>query len=404
MRVTVCFQLKKSKSRLGGKCPLYLRCTLNGQRFEISTGFFIDPETWIESTQMVKGRTEEVKTINNRLDKIRTKVQDVYNQLESMGQPFDISSIKNKLLGHSNGKGLIEIFDVVVKSIEAKLSQDYSFGTLMQYKTTRKRLGEFLKIREGRKDIPISNIDFNFLNSFDVYIKNTYHVSTNSALNYHKNLKKVLNTAIAMNHITRNPYNSFKFIKTETHRDFLTIKEVRELQCKKISIPPMEFIRDVFVFACYTGLSYSDIEKLNSIHIQKGNDGNDWIIIDRTKTESRCRIPLLPVAQGILNKYENHPLVSSSNRLLPMYSNQKMNCYLKELADICGIRKNITMHVARHTFATSITLSNGVPIETVSKMLGHSSLKTTQIYARIVDSKISQDMEALKMKLGNSHD
>jgi hypothetical protein len=182
---------------------------LNGQRFEISTGFFLDPETWIESTQMVKGRTEEAKTINNRLDKIRTKVQDIYNQLESMEQPFDISSIKNKLLGHSNGKGLIEIFDVVVKSIEEKLSKDYSFGTLMQYKTTRKRLGEFLKIREGRKDIPISNIDFNFLNSFDVYIKNTYHVSTNSALNYHKNFKKVLNIAIAMNHITRNPYNSF---------------------------------------------------------------------------------------------------------------------------------------------------------------------------------------------------
>jgi integrase len=158
-------------------------------------------------------------------------------------------------------------------------------------------------------------------------------------------------------------------------------------------------VRDIFVFACYTGLSYVDISKLNSRNIQKGNDGNDWIILDRTKTESRCRIPILPVAQQIILKYQDHPVVCSSNKVLPVLSNQKMNSYLKELADVCEISKNLTMHVARHTFATSVTLSNGVPIETVSKMLGHTSLKTTQIYARVVDSKISQDMEALKLKL-----
>jgi site-specific recombinase XerD len=163
----------------------------------------------------------------------------------------------------------------------------------------------------------------------------------------------------------------------------------------------MGLIRDIFVFACYTGLSYVDISKLNSLNIQKGSDGNNWIIIDRTKTESRCRIPILPVAQEIMQKYENHPVAYSSNRILPVLSNQKMNSYLKELADVCGIRKNLSMHVACHTFATSITLLNGVPIETVSKMLGHTSLKTTQIYARIVDTKISKDMEELKSKLND---
>ena len=156
------------------------------------------------------------------------------------------------------------------------------------------------------------------MKSFDVYIKNTYHVSTNTALNYHKDLKRVLNTAIAMNHLTRNPYNSFKFVKTETHRDFLTLKEVKELRGKKLCIPLMKLIRDIFVFACYTGLSYSDIAKLDSSHIQIGNDRNDWVIIDRTKTESRCRIPLLHVANEILKKYETHPVASSSNRLLPV--------------------------------------------------------------------------------------
>ena len=155
----------------------------------------------------------------------------------------------------------------------------------------------------------------------------------------------------------------------------------------------MQLVRDIFVFAYYTGLAYVDITKLNAQNIQKGNDGKNWIIIDRTKTESRCRIPILPVAQDILLKYEDHPATCSSGRVLPVLSNQKMNSYLKELADICGITKNLSMHVARHTFATSVTLANGVPIETVSKMLGHTSLKTTQIYARIVDSKISEDMK-----------
>ncbi len=157
----------------------------------------------------------------------------------------------------------------------------------------------------------------------------------------------------------------------------------------------MEIIRDVFVFACYTGLGYAELSKLGHHHIQHGDDGGKWIIIDRTKTDIRCRVPLLPQAKAILQKYENFPLNRNKGKMLPVHSNQKMNEYLKELADICGIAKNLSMHVARHTFATSVTLANGVPIETVSKMLGHTSLKTTQIYARIVDSKISEDMKKL---------
>jgi len=161
----------------------------------------------------------------------------------------------------------------------------------------------------------------------------------------------------------------------------------------------MKTIRDIFIFACYTGLGYAELKKLNSTHIHQGNDSGKWIIIDRTKTDIRCRVHLLPQAKAILRKYENFPVTKNRVKLLPVHSNQKMNEYLKELAGICGINKNLSMHVARHTFATSVTLSNGVPIETVSKMLGHTSLKTTQIYARIIDSKISTDMNQLKSKL-----
>ena len=399
MRVTVCVQLKKSKARAGGVYPLYVRCTLSGQRFEVATGFTVHPDTWDESKQLVKGRTEEVKIVNNRLDKIKTKIQDIFNQLESIGEPFDVLTIKERFLGNRKEKGLLEVFDSVVKNIEARLDKDYSLGTLKHYRTSQKRLIEFIKIRTERKDIPLSKIDFSFLNSFDVFLKTEKNVMPNTALTYHKHLKKVLNTAIASGYISQCPYNSFKPTRNETNRDFLTLQELNRIQSKKIDISRLDFIRNIFVFASYTGLSYSDIEKLSSNHIQKGSDGNDWIIIDRTKTESRCRIPLLPAAKEVLKKYENHPIALSNARLLPIYSNQKMNSYLKELADICGIQKNLSMHVARHTFATSVTLTNGVPLETVSKMLGHTSLKTTQIYARIVDSKISNDMNQLRIKL-----
>ena len=399
MRVTVSFQLKKSKSRADGICPVYGRCTMNGQRFEISTGFFLSSGMWDESKQLVKGRTEDVRIINNRLDKIRTRIHDIYNQLESIGESFDVLSIKERFLGSRKEKGLLEVFDSVVNSIEARLDKDYSLGTLKHYRTTKKRLFEFIRIRTERSDIALSKVDFSFLNSFDVFLKTEKNVMPNTALTYHKHLKKVINTAIAFGYVSHCPYDSFKPTRNETNRDFLTLQELMHIQSKKINISRLDFIRNIFVFACYTGLSYSDIEKLSSSHIQKGSDGNDWIIIDRTKTESRCRIPLLPAAKEVLKKYANNPLAMSANRLLPIYSNQKMNSYLKELADICGIQKNLSMHVARHTFATSVTLTNGVPLETVSKMLGHSSLKTTQIYARIVDTKISKDMDQLQRRL-----
>ncbi|MDX9882738.1 MAG: site-specific integrase [Prolixibacteraceae bacterium] len=399
MRVSVLFQLRKSKSRPDGKSPLYLRCTMGGQRFEVSTGFFLEKSSWIESAQLADGKSEEIKVINNRLTKIRSKILDIYNQLDSIGEPFDILSIRDKFLGISNGQGFLEIFDSIIQDIEATLGNDYSPLTLKQYKTVRRRFEEFLQKKEKRKDIPVAGFDFKLIKSFDVYLKSTYHVASNTAFCYHKIIKKVLNQAVAMNYLLRNPYSSFKLSRSDGHRDFLTLQEVKKIHTKELAIPRMQLVRDIFVFACYTGLSYVDISKLNSRNIQKGNDGNDWIILDRTKTESRCRIPVLPVAQQIMMNYKDHPVVCSSNKILPVLSNQKMNSYLKELADLCEISKNLSMHVARHTFATSVTLSNGVPIETVSKMLGHTSLKTTQIYARIVDSKISEDMNQLKFKL-----
>lgn len=399
MRIIVNFSLKRSKSRTDGKCPVYVRCTMNNQRFELSTGIFVLPESWNDEKQQVYGRTEETKILNNRLDKICTRVQDVYNQLESKGESFSALKVKNKLLGVSDEKGVLKILDGIINGIKARVGNDYSEGTLKHYQTTRERLSEFFKTKFGRNDMGLLMVDYSLLSSFDLYLKAELLLKPNTALTYHKHLKKVLNTAIAMNLISHNPYTTFRVTRNETHRDYLTIQELEQIKNKEICTIRMEIVRDIFVFACYTGLGYAELSKLSNTHVQYGNDKCEWIIIDRNKTDIRCRVPLLPQAKAILQKYENFPVNRNRGKLLPVNSNQKMNEYLKELAGICGINKNLSMHVARHTFATSVTLSNGVPIETVSKMLGHNSLKTTQIYARIVDSKISNDMDQLKLKL-----
>lgn len=399
MRVTVNLQIKKSKARSDNKCPVYARCTMDGKRIEISTGIFALESEWDLKGQVLTGRSEKVRVVNNKLDKIVTKIYDAYNQLESTGGDFDIFHLKQKLTGAKPQNGFIEIFEKVVSSLESKLNKGYTWGTIKHYKTTSRRLKEFIPKYYKVKDIPIERVNYEVLNLFDSFLKSNYNISENTAWGYHRHLKKVLSDAVAMNLLNKNPYSIYRVKRVEANRDFLTLQEVQVLENKTISLKRLELVRDIFVFACYTGLSYSDICILSKGHLQIGNDREEWIIIDRTKNDSRCRIPLLPKAKNILQKYEYYPINNSMNLLLPVHSNQKMNAYLKELADICNIKKNLSMHVARHTFATSITLSNGVPIETVSKMLGHNSLKTTQIYARIVDSKISEDMKKLKSKL-----
>ncbi|WP_297101660.1 site-specific integrase [Draconibacterium sp.] len=398
MRVIIHFYPRKSRLNDDGQLPIYVRFTVKSKRVDLSTGLFIQPKHWSDAKGRVKDRAPNAYTVNERLDKLKTEIQDYYNQLRSSGEEFSVSTIKDYLLEVDNKTGVLEVFDYYLESMLAKTG-GYSKETYKHYKSSRKRLATFIKDRYKKNDYPVQTIKFGFLDAFDVYLKQKYKVHQNTAWNYHKHLRRVLNLAISMEHISINPYKKYKVGLAPTHREILTSDELDRLEQKKIQIKRLAIVRDIFVFACYTGLSYSDIHKLNKNHLHKGIDKKDWIIIDRTKTDTRCRIPLLPKAKQLLDKYSEYPTNENSGKLLPVLSNQKMNGYLKELGDICGINKDITMHIARHTFATSVTLANGVPIETVSKILGHSSLKTTQIYAKVLDQKISEDMDMLQTKL-----
>lgn len=403
MKIVINFLLRKNRESADNKFPVYVRFTFKNNRVELSTGIFISKDHWDESKQRIKGKIPGGSVSNERIDKMKTEIQDIYNQLRSSGEEFDATTIKNRLLNTEESKGVLFVFDYYLNSILAKLNKGYSMETYKHYKSSRKRLAEFISTQLKKTDIPIQSINYKFLDSFDIYIKKDFNNQQNTAWNYHKHLRRVLNLAISLDYIDKNPYSKFKVGLDETHREILSMEELQRLEDKSIQIERLSVVRDIFVFACYTGLSFSDIAKLSHVHLQHGADGKEWIIIDRSKTNNRCRIPILTKAREILKRYEDYPKISNKDILLPVLTNQKMNSYLKELGDICNINKNITMHIARHTFATSVTLSNGVPIETVSKILGHTSLKTTQIYAKVLDKKISEDMDLLQAKLGNLH-
>ncbi len=399
MRLTINFLMKKARMKSNGEIPIYVRVTLNSRRVELSTGIYCLSESWDETRQQIRGRNESARIMNNRLNKIEDDIQDHYNRLKSSGDDFDVTTIKNRLLNIDDSEGILKVFDYYLKNMQEKLGKGYSKETYKHYKSSRKRLDEFVRKFSKRKDYPVEKVDYKFLEAFDVFLKKEYKVHQNTAWNYHKHTRRVLSLAVSMDLIKNNPYKKYKVPLAETNRDFLTATELHAIQDKEIKIQRLDAIRDIFVFACYTGLSYSDIAKLHKDHLRIGIDKNEWIFIDRTKTNNRCRIPVLPEAKIILGKYHNTPQYQVKGLLLPVLTNQKMNSYLKELADICRVNKELTMHMARHTFATTVTLSNGVPLETVSKILGHTNLKTTQIYAKILDQKISDDIKQLQTKL-----
>nr|WP_321411650.1 site-specific integrase [uncultured Carboxylicivirga sp.] len=400
MRLISSYVIKKTKERKDKTCPLYLRLTLHQKRIELSTGIYVYPNDWNEVTQKLEPGANAFKVFNNRLNKIIADINDIYNQLVSIGKPFDLEMIKKRYIGVSDSIGVLKVFDYYLKTIQCNLGKGYAYQTFKHYKVTRKKLEEFISDYCSQKDYPINKVKYDFLNRFDMYIKSIDGIRQNTAWNYHKHFRRVLNVAISMDHIKKNPYSRFKVKLEETNREFLTKEELGRMESIDIDLERLSVVRDIFVFACYTGLSYSDISKLNSDHIQQRDDGNRWIIINRTKTKTRCYIPLFPNAVQTIERYRDYPDALLKGRVLPVLSNQKLNSYLKELAVMCRIKKNLTMHMARHTFATTVTLSNGVPIETVSKILGHSSLKITQVYARVLENKISQDMMILKEKLG----
>ncbi|MFN3752570.1 site-specific integrase [Flavobacterium sp.] len=402
-KVSILFYAKRAKTNVNGLVPIYSRITVNGKRIELTTGRFVELAKWSADAGKMKGTTDEARSINNQLDILKMKIIDAQMELIHKNIPVTSESLKLKLLGsNERARMLVPIFQDHNNKIKELIGKEYAAGTLERYTTSLKHTIEFLEWKYKVSDIDIKQIDHAFITDYEFYLRSVRNCSNNTAVKYIKNFNKIIKICLANDWLDKNPFNNYKSKIKEVERNFLSETEMQSILNKNFKTERLSLVRDIFLFSCFTGLAYIDVKNLTKSHISIGIDGEKWIYTHRQKTESASKIPILPITQMLIDKYENHPQSNNQEVLLPILSNQKMNAYLKEIAAICEIEKDLTFHIARHTFATTVTLTNGVPIESVSKMLGHKNIKTTQHYAKILDKKVSDDMQILREKFSEN--
>jgi site-specific recombinase XerD len=403
-KLSVLFFVKRTKTNPNGLLPIFFRVTVDGERIEFSTKRYTHPDKWSVEGNRMKGTSAEAKTTNSYLDTLKAKIYDYQQQLIREDELVNIENMRNKILGvDKRSYMLVPIFQQHNDEIKALIGKEYAPATLIRYETSLKHTVDFMKWKYKVSDMDIRKIDHEFITGYEFYLKTVCNCCQNTTSKYIKNFGKIIRICLANGWILKNPFINYKSKIVEVERAFLSQEEIETMFNKTFITDRLNQVKDIFLFSCFTGLAYADVKKLSRRNIGIGVDGERWIFINRTKTDTRSNIPLLPIASAILEKYEDHPQVVNQEKLLPILSNQKINGYLKEIADLCGINKELTFHIARHTFATTVTLSNGVPIESVSKMLGHKNIKTTQHYAKILDLKVSNDMKLLREKLGQGN-
>ncbi|MBS1653292.1 MAG: site-specific integrase [Bacteroidetes bacterium] len=397
------FHLKKGRYDKNNKLTIYLKITVNGLSAEVSTKCKCSPGQWNVLAGRVEGKQDDAKQTNAYLNILQRKVYEIRMQLLDQDKEVSAANIKTLLQGgelteQKQKYMLMEIFQYHNDQINELVGHEYAPGTLERYQTSYRHTAAFLQWKYQLDDIDIDELDYEFITEYEFWLKSVRRCGHNSTIKYLANFRKIIFRCVRNGWLQKDPFAGFKMTKREVERIALTHTELSLIAAKKFVCERLELVRDIFLFSCYTGLAYIDTKQLHRSDIAIGFDGELWILSKRQKTNVAARIPLLPPALAILDRYAEHPACIRNGNVLPVLSNQKMNAYLKEIADCCGIAKPLTYHIARHTFATTVTLSNGVPIETVSKMLGHRNLKTTQHYARILDSKISDDMRLLKQR------
>lgn len=398
--LSISFWLRKDARNPNNPATINLRINITGhQKDGFSLGYQVDSKKFNRKAAELTGKSTETIEINKHILYVKGELIRHYNLLKEQGPTITPTMLKNAYLGiDKDKKTLLQAVDFHIGKFKEKVNKGKRAGsTLKKWNTTKDKLVAFLKTVFKMPDIPLEKIEYAFAEDLFDYLTLTEGIQDNSAMKYLKNTKQVLKLAAQRKWLRINPLQDYKCSYVDPERDILDIDELSTLYHKQISIPRLAEARDAYVFMALTGYAYKDTLMLEPDNIAKFFDGEDWIVKNREKTWCRENVPLLPIAKEILQKYKNHPYCIANGRLLPINSNQRFNGYLKEIADICGIKKNLTTHTARHTFATTVTLANGVPLETVSAMLGHKSIRTTQIYAKIVARKVSADMKVLKV-------
>lgn len=390
---------------INGTAPIYARITVNGKRAEISIKQSVMPDHWNAKSESVKGSTEEARLLNSFINMIRGNIEKHYMNMVAKEEFVTADAIKAKYLGlHQKERTIDEVFEehnkMMAEQVQAKTVVK---ETLDKYWNVKRVLSVFIKQRYHKTEMTLKELNHRFVVDFIYHLKTEKKVQHNTAMTYVKKLKKVVSFAISNEWIEKDPFRNFRCNTNETSREYLTKDELARVMDAKLSNPVLERLRDVFVFQCYTGYAYGEMLRLTKDHFHRGMDGTLWCSIQRDKTKNKTakksNVPLLPIPFQIFEKYKDDPECNLKGKALPVESNTNMNKNLKQIARICGIKKNLTTHIGRHTFATTVALANGVPIESISSMLGHKQISTTQIYAKVLDTKVSEDMQKLKRKL-----
>jgi len=396
---SVQFYVKRTKAKIDGTLPLFTRIVVNGKICEFSLRKSVKPENWDERSGSVRGKTQDLKDLNKYIDFVKYRISDFKKEMEENWKEVTPDGLRNKFWGiEEDNKGLLQLFDEHNEKAEKLMNKDFAEGTVERYKTCRKHIAEFMQTKYKKAEIPLKDITHQFVTDFEFYLKTERNCCHNTATKYIKNFKKIIRIAMANDLIKVDPFRNIKFHLDDVDMAYLTEEEIGKIMQKNISAERMRVVRDCYLFCCFTGLAFSDVKSLCPADLKQEPDGSWWIIKKRKKTKNWCHIPVIAPAQEIIEKYKAHPNCLKNGVCLPVLSNQKMNAYLKEIADICGIDKELSTHTARHTFATTVTLKNKVSIEVVSKMLGHSSINMTKKYARVVDDLIKNDMDKIMNK------
>jgi integrase len=403
---SVLFFLKKPKNYTKGAVSfIYLRITVDGVRAEMSTGRTCGPGRWNAKAGKITGTKEDIKTLNAYLENMKARVYAAHARLSIDGAEITADSVKCRYLGkEEKSHTVLE----AIKNHNAKMNAlvekgEYAPGTLKRFEVLERHIEDYLVSKYSKNDFNIKSIDHGFIDGFDFYLHTVKENDTNTANKHLKNLKKIVNICRRYKWISTDPFFGHTLKSKPVHREYLTADELRKITEKRLTTLRLSQVREFFLFSCYTGLSYADVQKLKLSDIGIGVDGERWIFTYRKKTDTRVAIPLLPIAANILDKYIDHPYCLTNNKALPVSSNQKMNEYLVEIAALSGVRKTLGNRIAKRTFGTTVTLMNGVPIESVSKMLGHTNIRTTQLYAKVLDTKVSEDMAPLMRKFVSQH-
>jgi site-specific recombinase XerD len=398
------FYINRTRERKNGECPVMLRININGDRVALQVHRFIKPEDWDPARYVMKGRTEEARVFNNYLEAVRLKANKKYNELLSYTDDVTPQMLRDAILGVNTAKTrqIIDIWEGHVSDLKKLIGKENSYATYQKYNTAKNHFQSFLQKKYQLNDVSIKAVDYQMIQQYGIYLKTEKGCSFNTATKFLQNLKTITSISIRSGWLVKDPFNGISLTLKEVDRPYLTFEELERLMKFNSVFDRLNRVRDFFVFSCYTGLAYIDVKKLKRAEIEGNDEMGFWIRTRRKKTGGRANIPLLDIPMSIIRNYCQLELLDAEDSILPILSNQKMNAYLKELADLCNIQKQLSYHVARHTFATTVTMMNGVPIETVSKMLGHKNIHSTQHYARIVDKKVGDDMKLLAAKLNGS--